>query len=693
MRYYFNNYQQSELIRNHLHMGGENPNGERIDVTNLYFERGNRPWIGVMGEYHFSRAHKEDWHRELCKMKAGGITVVATYMFWIYHEEIEGEFDFSGDLDIGAFIRECKKLGLDVVLRLGPWAHGECRNGGFPDWLLNKPYALRDNNPEYMKKARTWYEKIYEQVKEMLYKDGGNIIAIQIENELVDNAGHLKALKELAVEIGLDVPIYTVTGWNNKAGAEIPIDEMVPVFGGYVVLPWEPHTKKLPPSIHYFFNRMRNDSAIGTDLIPHVEADGWQLPYEKYPFTTCELGGGIQITHHRRPVIRGMDIYALSLVKLGCGNNLLGYYMYHGGTNKIGRLSTFNESKATGYPNDYPILSYDFQAPISEYGEIREHYRLLNILHLFVNDFGSLLAPMEAVDSKEAVAREDVTSLRYGMRTDGEKGFVFVNHYQRLYPLMDVKDVVIDTGSVVFPAFDVCGEISFFFPYNMPLGNVVLEYVAAQPVCQVGNTYFFAAVDGIIPQYKFINGDVFALTQKKTDEKSVLEYETIECNGSRIVTLTWNQARFIRKLSGNLYLGKDCDIYLCDGEICIANDGEFTYYEWNGMEFKEKRSGKSVKTASLSEQSCEEPFIPVFEEELNLGGMRKRIWKKLSVDSPVGVVEICYEGDVAQIYADGELIADEFYKGTPWRVAAKLLYGKECYLVFSEMKNDFYKEF
>ena len=83
----------------------------------------------------------------------------------------------------------------------------------------------------------------------------------------MDNAPHLEALKNLAVEVGFDVPIYTVTGWNNKAGAQIPVEEVIPVFGGYVVLPWEPHTKKLPPSIHYFFNRMRNDTAIGTDLL------------------------------------------------------------------------------------------------------------------------------------------------------------------------------------------------------------------------------------------------------------------------------------------------------------------------------------------------------------------------------------------------------------------------------------------
>ncbi len=426
MQYQFKKYQKSPLLTNHLNMGGKNPNGESIDVTSLYFTRAGKPWIGVMGEYHFVRDARENWYRELCKMKAGGITVVATYLFWIYHEETEGQFDFTGDRDVRKFLTDAQQAGLDVIIRIGPWAHGECRNGAFPDWLLQKPYKLRDNNKDYMEKVRVWYEKIYEQVEGLFYQDGGNIIGIQFENELTDNAEHLFALKKLALEIGFHAPIYTVTGWNSAYGAKIPTDEVVPVFGAYPEAPWAEHTERLPLSPHYVFDKTRNDSAIGRDLIAEVDADGWRLPYENYPFATCELGGGMQVTHHRRPRIGGMDIYALSLVKLGSGNNLVGYYMYKGGTNKIGKLSTLNESKATGYPNDYSILSYDFQAPVSEYGEIREQYRLTNLLHLFVNDFGELLAPMETVMAQTEIAPEDLSSLRYCMRTDGKSGFVFV---------------------------------------------------------------------------------------------------------------------------------------------------------------------------------------------------------------------------------------------------------------------------
>ena len=71
--------------------------------------------------------------------------------------------------------------------------------------------------------------------------------------------------------------------------------------------------------------------------------------------------------------------------------------MYHGGINKIGRHSTLNESRASGYPNDCPILSYFEHTAISPYGETGDTYRLLNLLHLFVRDFGSLLAPLPYV--------------------------------------------------------------------------------------------------------------------------------------------------------------------------------------------------------------------------------------------------------------------------------------------------------
>ena len=670
MIYKFKEFKDEPLLINHLNMGGKNPKGEEINVTSRYFTRNGKPWIGVMGEFHFSRYSRENWHRELAKMKAGGITIVSTYLFWIYHEEIEGKMDFGGDNDIRAFIEECKDVGLDVVIRIGPWAHGECRNGGFPDWLLKKDYKLRDNNEEYLAVVKKWYQSIYNEVKGLFYKDGGNIIAVQIENEFVDNAEHLAKLKEIAVECGFIAPIYTVTGWNSASGAKIPVDEVVPVFGGYCEAPWENHMNRLSPSPHYFFNRMRNDSAIGTDLIAKTQSDGWQLPYERYPFATCELGGGIEVTHHRRPIIKPMDIYAVSLVKLGDGNNLVGYYMYHGGTNKIGELSTFNETKATGYPNDYPILSYDFQAPLSEYGEVREQYGLLNMLHMFVNDFGEEFAPMIAVDSANSVAVDDTNSLRYGMRTNGKSGFVFVNHYQRLTELADIENAVISAENVEFPPIDVKGEVSFFMPFNMKMGDSVLEYATAQPLCKCDDTYFFAEIPNIKAEYKFSKGS------------------------ANIVTVPFENAKYMRKLNGTVYIGGGCNLYEENGQIYSVEDGEYICQKWNGSEFETLTIVQSAKQSNVEITVVENaPFEPKYKEELCIGGERELTWKKINVDGRYGFAEIDYVGDVAQIYADGELVADDYYYGKTWRVPCKLLYGKECYMVISEMKDDFYKEF
>lgn len=119
MNYTFAPSAPAPLLRRHLHLGGSNPKGEQITVTSRYLERNARPWLPVMGEYHFVRDNRENWYRELCKMKAGGVDLVATYLFWIYHEEEEGKLDFSGDRDIRAFVLDAKRAGLEVVLRLG----------------------------------------------------------------------------------------------------------------------------------------------------------------------------------------------------------------------------------------------------------------------------------------------------------------------------------------------------------------------------------------------------------------------------------------------------------------------------------------------------------------------------------------------------------------------------------------------
>lgn len=405
-----------------------------------------------------------------------------------------------------------------------------------------------------------------------------------------------------------------------------------------------------------------------------ADADGWRLPYERYPFATCELGSGLQVTHHRRPVVSAMDAYSLSLVKLGCGNNLIGYYMYHGGTNKLGRLSTLQESRASGYPNDVPILNYDFQTCLSQYGEARDQYGMLGMLHLFAGDFGAILAPMEHVPAERFVPCTDTEHLRCALRTDGKSGFVFVNHHQRGLTLEDVRGAVIHALDVAFPPIDVCGDKSFFMPVHMELAGAHLRLATAQPLCRQGNTFFFAAIDGIAPEYVF---DLPGGERRVTGVPGLSG--GFDVNGVRVVTLTFDQARFLRRLSGGIFVGDRCNLYELDGEIAAIEDGSFTYHRYTGEGFETITVRRDFRQAVLTLEPTDEPFIPPYAEELNLGGSRARAWMRLRVSTGEGFVSIPGEYDAAQIYADGELVADHFYTGIDWRIPRRFSLAENAF--------------
>ena len=71
----FTSHSPAPILNGHMRMGGTNPAGESISINSRYVTRGGRPVIPVMGEYHFSRDSRENWSRELAKIKAGGIGI------------------------------------------------------------------------------------------------------------------------------------------------------------------------------------------------------------------------------------------------------------------------------------------------------------------------------------------------------------------------------------------------------------------------------------------------------------------------------------------------------------------------------------------------------------------------------------------------------------------------------------------
>src|SRR6202035_4886029 len=255
-------------------------------------------------------------------------------------------------------------------------------------------------------------------------------IGAQIENEYDlhgpgKGAEHILKLKELLITAGIDVPIYSVTGWPSL---DFPPHEVIPVSGGYPDGFWFGSLSDLPPSMNYLFNLNRKLGDMGA-TVPSEDHTG-KVDLKHDPYFGAEEAGGMESGYHRRPLIQADDIAALTLTGIGSGLNLYGYYMFHGGANPRGKLSSLQESQATGYPNDLPEINYDFQAPLGEYGQVRESYRKTKLLHLFLSAFGPDLARMVAVGPERSPANPADTSVpRVAVRARADSAFIFVNNY------------------------------------------------------------------------------------------------------------------------------------------------------------------------------------------------------------------------------------------------------------------------
>lgn len=490
------------------------PGGRTLGVNSRYLTRDGKPWIPVMGEIHYSRLPRDRWDDELAKMKASGVDIVATYVIWIHHEEIEGQFDWSGQRDLRAFALACARHGLLLEPRIGPWAHAEVRNGGLPDWVVQQG-PIRQNDLKYLAAVDRWFAAIGQQLHGLMWKDGGPIVAIQIENEYAARGPgrgeeHIRTLKKMALASGLDVPYYFVTGWDN---AVVPAPDVMPVYGGgYPDAPWDASTSKLPPPEVYAFRFLSrvasNMGAIGDHgaaLSNHTaETDGT-------PYMTAEIGGGNQVTYHRRPVIQPDDIGAMFPVMLGSGVNLYGSYMFHGGANPDGKRTTLQESQATGYINDLPIKAYDFQAPIGEFGDQRASLRKIKLYQYFLNAFGSQLAPMAVYAPQTLPASTaDLAPVRASVRASGRTGFLFCNNHVRNYAMPAHPAVQFEVnlpgGALRIPEHpvDIPSGAYFIWPFGQQLGAVTLRYATAQLMTRFdGDTYVFAATRGIAPEFSF----------------------------------------------------------------------------------------------------------------------------------------------------------------------------------------------
>lgn len=483
---------------------GDAPGSARaITLTGRFVERDGRPWIPVMGEYHYARDDESAWELELRKLKAGGVNVVATYSIWILHEEVRGRRDWSGNRDLRRFVELAAEVGLLVVARIGPWVHGETRNGGFPDWLQALPIDHRTNDPEYLALVRDWYRDIALQLDGLLHSPGSPdapVIGIQVDNELYDQPDHIDMLRTIAEEEGLHASLWIATGWG---GAELPADRVMPVYAGYSDGFWEEADIEWPSfgRMHFTFSTERDDLSVGAD-VRGSDAVASQRDY-RYPYVTCELGGGMQTAYHRRPLVDSADVAALALTKLGSGSAWEGYYLYHGVVQQLGELSGTQESQETGYPNDLPLIDYDFFAPIGSHGQLREHYHLLRQQHLFLEQYGHELAVLPAT-----IPTDVPGAPRWSVRGGDDSGFLFVNNRQpAAEPLAAVPDVQFvvefaDTARVLpSEPVTIAADAFFVWPLGQHYGDIPRLSATAQPVTELqtesGLVVVLAATDGI----------------------------------------------------------------------------------------------------------------------------------------------------------------------------------------------------
>ncbi|XWS21015.1 hypothetical protein CRYUN_Cryun30bG0018700 [Craigia yunnanensis] len=376
--------------------------------------------ILISGSIHYPRSTPEMWEDLIKKAKDGGLDVIDTYVFWNAHEPSPGNYNFEGRYDLVRFIKTVQNMGLYVHLRIGPYVCAEWNFGGFPVWLKYVPgISFRTDNEPFKSAMQGFTQKIVQMMKneKLFASQGGPIILSQIENEYgpeskaLGAAGHAYINWAAKMAVGLDTGVPWVMCKEDDAP-----DPVINACNGFYCDAFSPN-KPYKPSLW-------------------TEAwSGW--------FT--EFGGTI----HQRPV---QDLAFAVARFIQKGGSYINYYMYHGGTN-FGRTA--------GGP--FITTSYDYDAPIDEYGLIRQpKYGHLKELHRAIKLCEQALVSSDpTVTSLGTYQEAHVFSSRQGScaaflsnyHTKSAARVMFNNKHYNLPPwsisiLPDCRKVVFNTAMV-----------------------------------------------------------------------------------------------------------------------------------------------------------------------------------------------------------------------------------------------------
>ena len=326
-----------------------------FEIKGGEFVYDQKPIQILSGEMHFSRIPKAYWQHRLKMMKAMGLNTVATYVFWNYHETAPGVWDFKSESrNIREFIQLAQKEGLMVIVRPGPYSCAEWEFGGYPWWLQKeKSLVIRSYNKPFLDSCKIYINKLIDQIRDLQITKGGPVIMVQAENEfgsyvaqrkdipLEEHKKYNTAIKQLLLDAGVDVPLFTSDGsWLFEGGS---LAGTLPTANG------EKNVDNLKKVVNQY-NGNRGPYMVA-EFYP-----GW-LDHWAEPFSKVST----------QSVVDQTEKYLSNGVSFN-------YYMVHGGSN-FGFTAGANYNKSHDIQPD--ITSYDYDAPISEAGWATEKYRTL----------------------------------------------------------------------------------------------------------------------------------------------------------------------------------------------------------------------------------------------------------------------------------------------------------------------------
>ena len=380
------------------------------------------PFTILSGAVHYFRVVPEYWEDRLKKLRACGFNTVETYVAWNLHERREGEFDFSGGLDVVRFIETAAALGLKVILRPGPYICSEFEGGGLPSWLHNYPnMRIRCNDPLYLEKVRPYYRELFCRIAPYLCTNGGPIIMVQIENEYGsygNDHAYMRAVADIYRENGIDCLLFTSDG---------PSDFMI-----------EGGTLPEYPAVMNFGSRPAEAFAAVARLHPGQPpmcGEFWCGWFDHWG----------EEHHTRTPEETVRDLR--TMLDMGASFN---FYMFHGGTN-FGFLNGANYGgRVAGYAPT--VTSYDYCAPLSEAGDMTPTFFAVR---RELARFTGVVPPLDVTDSKKAaygrVRLTESVSLFDALQTLGTK---------RSAPVpLSMEEMGQDFGYILYST-TVCGDLS-----------------------------------------------------------------------------------------------------------------------------------------------------------------------------------------------------------------------------------------